>query len=363
MLLNEDDPLGGWLRSQKPARAPAKVQETGPLKAFGRSLDLLEASLDAAAASQGGGKRSANLSGVGLWHGSAGIVLSPPLRQRAEALYTGLWHSSATGKHMVEAVLLDHIGLTAAAESVPFWRSTLLLGRVGDRFGPTRRHLVLAGLAHTVVRRRDPEALAALHDALTHPMGAVRGLAAEHLARASMDRKHRLDEETAQRLTNLAQQDSAFEPRFLARRWLARAGRRLPPEPLDGTLVFKVGLRRHAGVSRTLELAPTQGLYDLHLAILNSVGWDSDHLYAFYLTGDSRNARFTSPDDDGAEGDPVLGELGFMVGHRFQYLFDFGDNHLFELRVQAGGKARAGVKLPRVVAKTGKAPKQHSGDW
>ena len=160
-------------------------------------------------------------------------------------------------------------------------------------------------------------------------------------------------------------------------------------------------------------------LEDLHLTIQRAFRWDDDHLYSFYLNGVLHDARYEIPhpmllendgdfpflylplelagdleaSDDGVrellinmgalprsatQGDAgqsgdaeetgeaplmsinaVIGELGFVPGHAFLYLFDFGDSNVFEVTVE-GIKEKAGKgTYPRVVDKQGKAPPQY----
>ena len=55
----------------------------------------------------------------------------------------------------------------------------------------------------------------------------------------------------------------------------------------------------------------------------------------------------------------VIGELGLSLRHKFLYLFDYGDNHHFEINV-VDIRAFAGRgKYPRVVESTSPAPEQY----
>lgn len=117
---------------------------------------------------------------------------------------------------------------------------------------------------------------------------------------------------------------------------------------------------------RSIELRAIQTLDDLHNAIQTALGWDNDHLYVFTLGGDNKNRdetvfMFYSPrtNDDNTADTVVLGELGLKVGTIFSYLFDFGDDHLFDVKVIAINKNAEAGDYPKVVDQKGEAPKQY----
>ena len=163
-------------------------------------------------------------------------------------------------------------------------------------------------------------------------------------------------------LNEIAVSDSAFGPRFQARGVLREAGQPVPLENPDGVYAFKVTLR-WAKVSRTIELRAKQTLNDLHFAIQNAFRWDSDHLYTFYMSGEEDNRyAFACPYEEDRPpwtDEAIIGELGLVKGHSFAYLFDYGDSHVFTIKVEdVRPKAERG-KYPRVVAKQGEAPEQY----
>ncbi len=87
-------------------------------------------------------------------------------------------------------------------------------------------------------------------------------------------------------------------------------------------------------------------------------------MYSFFLNGneDDDIYRFSCPYEDDRPpwtDDAVVGELGLNHRHKFIYLFDYGDNHLFEIEVtDIRPKAEQG-KYPRVVESKGEAPEQY----
>jgi hypothetical protein len=72
--------------------------------------------------------------------------------------------------------------------------------------------------------------------------------------------------------------------------------------------------------------------------------------------------RFVAPwANDGllttAEG--VIGELGLILKHKFLYLFDYGDQHEFELEVVSMCEQSEPGAYPRVVRQQGESPRQY----
>ena len=71
--------------------------------------------------------------------------------------------------------------------------------------------------------------------------------------------------------------------------------------------------------------------------------------------------KFTSPhDEEGPHVDETrIGELGLSEGQRMLYLFDYGDEWLFQIAVEAIRKSGAQPRKPKVVGQKGKAPEQY----
>src|SRR5205823_13872510 len=109
----------------------------------------------------------------------------------------------------------------------------------------------------------------------------------------------------------------------------------------------------------------------LHHAIQSAIGWDDDHLYAFYMNGKRYDHDYEIADPRLEEdvlyaAEVAVGELGLVVGHKFMYFFDFGDSHEFEVEV-VGIRPRAEpASYPRVIDSAGEAPAQYGygpDDW
>jgi hypothetical protein len=116
-------------------------------------------------------------------------------------------------------------------------------------------------------------------------------------------------------------------------------------------------------VWRTIEIRGSQTLHHLHQAIQGAFGWDDDHLYSFYMSGEpwDPETEYSAPGaGEGRKAHQVkIGGLGLVPTQRFLYLFDYGDELMHEVRVEGVGPAVAGCKYPRVVKSHGEAPPQY----
>jgi Plasmid pRiA4b ORF-3-like protein len=128
------------------------------------------------------------------------------------------------------------------------------------------------------------------------------------------------------------------------------------------TCVFGISLKTEC--VRVIEVESSFSLEDLHFEILHSVGFDDDHLYDFFLANSPRGVRevIVEQDDYGdSDYSIVLLDSVFPTGRkRLYYLFDYGDNWLFEIRKSRGEKEKdSKFTYPRVVDKRGPNPEQY----
>lgn len=369
--MRNDDPLSSWLIGSDPETAPQRQTE------LARQLDELDATLRAPAS-----RKPRDFSGLRLcWGiGLRPARLSPRLRVRAEALYRDLWESAGSGKHGVEETLLNLIGFTADPDSIPFLRDLFALRRPRDTFAGDRRRLAAAGLAYLAIHARDRAAIAVLHDLAEHGSPEERTEAVDALGATVLCPGGPIDPSSLQVLERVALGDRVFAPRYLARSTLLVHGIALPAPGRDELITVEV---RYGRASRTIELRATATLHDLAAAILDALGWDHDHLYAFHMTGDLKDRRFVldpsegdggleslfgaGPGEEDPEGDAAagvgdlrLGEFGFAAGHHILFRYDFGDDHRIDVIVRAvGDEARKNVEYPRVIERQGAAPRQY----
>jgi tetratricopeptide (TPR) repeat protein len=130
------------------------------------------------------------------------------------------------------------------------------------------------------------------------------------------------------------------------------------------TIIFKVRSWRDMGLWRRIECRQKQTLHDLHLAIQSAFKLDDDHLYAFFLNNRPWDQAF----DYGGPGvtttprcatDAVLAELPLKINKRILYIFDFGDDLRYDVKVAGEGIADHALSYPRVIGGEGEAPPQY----
>jgi len=130
------------------------------------------------------------------------------------------------------------------------------------------------------------------------------------------------------------------------------------------TYTFKVTYQDKPSVWQLIEIAEDQTLHDLHRIILSAVKFDSDHLYSFFISGRAWDdeTEYASPYGEGPSAAQVkIGDLSLRMKQRFLYLFDYGDEHRFEVQlVDINAEAPKG-RYPKIVEKHGRPPRQYGG--
>ena len=151
------------------------------------------------------------------------------------------------------------------------------------------------------------------------------------------------------------------------------------------TFIFKVKLREDRRIWRMIEALEGQTLDDLHWAIQEAYGFDGDHLYSYFMSGKSWDlsayeyyhpeaaprdevevrmremaskirGRFPEPRLPATE--VKLESLSLKPRQRFLYLFDYGDEWLFEVEFVGEGVSQE-ADYPRVVGSRGESPQQY----
>jgi Plasmid pRiA4b ORF-3-like protein len=132
-------------------------------------------------------------------------------------------------------------------------------------------------------------------------------------------------------------------------------------EPREGMFVFRVSLGK---VWRLLAIPSNATMADLAGLILDSVNFDSDHLFEFAII-DRLGVKCSVFHPEMEEGpwadETTVGELPLEPGQTMGFLFDFGDCWKFTVRFERVEPPDA-RKRPRVLERHGKAPAQY-GDW
>jgi hypothetical protein len=125
---------------------------------------------------------------------------------------------------------------------------------------------------------------------------------------------------------------------------------------------------------RVIEIDEQASLYGLHDVIQDALGFDRDHPYEFFLANSpspfAQREWLTDAEawEDKQEDffNTALSEIYPLGRKRLYYLFDFGDNWLFEVRKGRGSKPpEDGIRYPRVVDRIGPNPEQYpqTEDW
>lgn len=136
----------------------------------------------------------------------------------------------------------------------------------------------------------------------------------------------------------------------------------------DQTIILKVMFRHRKGTWRRIELRAADSLEDLHNMIQHAFGWDNGHLYSFFMDNKLKRGDFDmeytcpyEPEGRKTADKAQLGMFGFSKAQKFAYLFDFGDEHKFEIEVLDFGIVDARKRYPLILESKGRAPGQYGG--
>ncbi len=109
-----------------------------------------------------------------------------------------------------------------------------------------------------------------------------------------------------------------------------------------------------------IEVPDICSLFDLHLFIQKIVNFDNDHLFEFYAGRNDRNRKIVfygnpgNPIDGGDYETTLLKNIYPLKGLKLYYLFDFGDDWLFEIRkIRKKVIPLDGTEYPRIVSNNG----------
>jgi len=124
---------------------------------------------------------------------------------------------------------------------------------------------------------------------------------------------------------------------------------------------------------RVIEIKPNAAFLELHEAIQGAVDFDNDHLFEFFIGRYPGNRAYTIGGERNWDTfNPVKIYRNVRIssawplptGMKLYYLFDFGDNWLFQItKTRHKDKLiQSGIVYPRVIEARGKNPKQYP-DW
>lgn len=127
----------------------------------------------------------------------------------------------------------------------------------------------------------------------------------------------------------------------------------------DGLHVFKVSLRR---AWRRIAIPGEMTLEELSGAILDAFDFDNDHLHLFRYRnrfGIFEKVKHPYTEESPSTAEVKVGELPLRPGSMLEYLFDFGDNWLFEVRLEKLEPTNPKISKPVVIDGRGQAPPQY----
>lgn len=134
----------------------------------------------------------------------------------------------------------------------------------------------------------------------------------------------------------------------------------------DGLFIFKVSLGK---VWRRIAMPANADLASLANSILDAFDFDYDHLYRFtYKSRFGYSIKVNHPymNDEPLCADEVrVGDLEIRPGVAITYLYDFGDQWLFQVQLERIDPADPAIKGPQVIDAHGEAPEQYPdvGEW
>jgi hypothetical protein len=127
---------------------------------------------------------------------------------------------------------------------------------------------------------------------------------------------------------------------------------------------------------RLIEIKSSASFLDLHEVIQTAVDFDNDHLFDFFVGRSPRSRAYSiGPEPNWDTFDPIKQFGGIHLydvwpvpkGMKVFYLFDFGDNWLFQInKTRHKDKLiQPGIVYPRVIEARGEKPEQYPEweDW
>lgn len=113
---------------------------------------------------------------------------------------------------------------------------------------------------------------------------------------------------------------------------------------------------------RRLVLADSCSVNDLHWAIQTTMGWDGDHMHAFYINK-VEYAHYETARECGVfcDEDFSLHQVIDRRGQRFTYEYDFGDGWMHEILVEKIDPVQGPPPSPRCLAGARACPREDCG--
>ena len=117
--------------------------------------------------------------------------------------------------------------------------------------------------------------------------------------------------------------------------------------------------------SEWIPVVSTAGV-SLAAAILNAFDFDNDHLYHFeYRDQRGQKIEIVCPQINDASqwaDEVAIQDLPLAEGSTMIFVFDYGDNWQFTLKLESVTEVDSKLKGPKVIQRSGKSPVQYGGD-
>jgi hypothetical protein len=129
-------------------------------------------------------------------------------------------------------------------------------------------------------------------------------------------------------------------------------------------MIITIKIKLHHWAA-TIEIDNSSTTEDLHYVIQQAVEFDEDHLYEFYLASSDRSRNVdTISTYENSNDIKLSGIFPIVKGEKLFYLFDYGDNWVFQVSRtrKAPFVALSGIMYPRLISETGERPVQYP-DW
>ena len=120
------------------------------------------------------------------------------------------------------------------------------------------------------------------------------------------------------------------------------------------------------GCYRHLQISGNSTLLELHSAIIDAFDFMDDHAHAFFMDNRAWSEWDCYYMKGAEEYEPTtekykLCQLNLYKGMQFKYVFDFGDEWMFQCKVLR--VLEEVTETPRIIKSKGEAPKQYGSDW
>lgn len=128
---------------------------------------------------------------------------------------------------------------------------------------------------------------------------------------------------------------------------------------------FKITYLQDKSYECQIRLSGENNLHDLHYTIQRAYKWDNDHMFSFYMNNKiwDRTSEFSGNPLGEGTADRLIKNLGLKPGQKFMYVFDYGDEHVFEVEVLSIIREVPEMINPGIIKTTGTPPDQYAGHW